>query len=49
MSHKGLSDDVTMTTYRHCVVTLTGSQLDPKVRAPAAWPPAEFTEEVPMC
>jgi hypothetical protein len=27
---QGLSDDVTMTRYRHCVVTLTGSQLYPK-------------------
>jgi hypothetical protein len=36
-----LSDDETMTRYRHCVVTLTDSQLDPKVRGPAAWPPAE--------
>ena len=46
MSHKGLSDDAT--TYRHCVATLTGPQLDPKVRAPAAWPPAEYTEEFPV-
>jgi hypothetical protein len=36
-----LNDDVTMTRSRHCVVTLTDSQLDPKVRGPAAWPPAE--------
>ena len=26
-----------MTKYRHCAVTLTGSQLGPKVRGPAAW------------
>jgi hypothetical protein len=39
MSHKGLSDDVTMTRYRHCVITLTGSQLEPKVRGPAAGHP----------
>jgi hypothetical protein len=36
-----LNDDVTMTRYRHGVVTLTDSKLDPKVRGPAAWPPAE--------
>jgi hypothetical protein len=51
MSHKGCvtrDDDKIPTLCHHCVVTLTGSQLDPKVRGPAAWPPAECTEEFPM-